>query len=389
MSKRFITADKIHDGRYFLPQGTTIEIDEHGAVLALHSSAKDLPAKHYSGIVTPGFVNAHCHLELSHMRGLVPRRTGLIPFLQAVTSQRSQVDERQKELARQVALQEMLECGIVAVGDIANTTDTLDVRGKDMLHIHSFVECIGFTQNGAAGRFQQSKEVLKAFNEQAKGLHVLRASIVPHAPYSVSENLFQIIGTAQSNALLSIHNQECNAENEFYKKKTGAVLDLLNGFGIDSSYFSPTEKSSLQCYLPWLGEGQNIIFVHNTFSVKEDIFFAESHTGKAFWCLCPSANLYIENTLPDVMMLQTSSSNICIGTDSLASNSQLSVFAELQILKGSFPGLEWETLLRWACFNGACALDLDEKIGTIEVGKIPGFVWLSSFENGVNPCRIA
>ncbi|MEO6831888.1 MAG: amidohydrolase family protein [Chitinophagaceae bacterium] len=389
MSTSFFTADKIHNGKNFLPEGSAIEIDEAGTIVAIHASAKDLPAKHYSGILTPGFVNAHCHIELSHLRGLVPEHTGLIPFLQSVTGHRFQATEERKKEARFAALEQMLDCGIVAVGDIANTTDTLDIRSDDKVHIHSFVECIGFTESGASSRLQYSQEVLFAFNAQVKVQHSLSASIAPHAPYSVSETLFKLIGNSRPELLLSIHNQECAAENEFYQRKTGAVLALLKGFDIDDSFFSPSGKTSIQTYLPWLGEGHSIIFVHNTFSSKEDIQFAESHANKAFWCLCPGANLYIENALPDVMMLASTTENICIGTDSLASNHQLSVFAELQILKKSFPELEWEILIKWACYNGAFALNLDERIGTIEPGKQPGMVWLSSLEEHVNPQRIA
>lgn len=388
MSTRFFTADKIHDGKQFLPENSVIEIDETGTIIAIHASGNGLSAKHYSGILTPGFVNAHCHMELSHLRGVAPEHTGLIPFLQTVMGKRFQADGDLKEEARNAAMRQMLAHGIVAVGDIANTPDTLDLRSEDKLHIHTFVECLGFTDAEALGRFQLSEAVLSIFNRPVETKHLLGATLVPHAPYSVSESLFRLIGSAGPKALISVHNQECAAENEFYQRKTGAVLDLLNGFGIDSSCFSPGGKTSLQTYLPWLSEEQSVIFVHNTFSTKEDIQFAERRAGKAFWCLCPGANLYIENRLPDVMMLASASENICIGTDSLASNHQLSVFAELQLLKKSFPALEWELLLRWACYNGACALRFEERIGSIEPGKQPGLVLLSSLEEKVMPRRI-
>src|ERR1043165_6558773 len=98
-----------------------------------------------------------------------------------------------------------------------------------------------------------------------------------------------------------------------------------------------------------------LILVHNTFTGEEDIRRALSRAIEPYWCLCPNANLYIEGRLPDVSLLASKTSQICIGTDSLASNYELSVFSELLILKLYFPRLSWEELLRWGTLNGARA----------------------------------
>lgn len=379
----------MHDGCKFLPAGTGVEVDEAGVVTALHVNTSGLKVEQLEGTICPGFVNAHCHLELSHLSGLIPEKTGLIPFLQAVTGTRSHADESQKKEARYAALRAMNQVGIVAVGDIANTTDTLDLRASDQMHIHTFVECIGFTEHGADSRFEQGARVWKTLQQQTTGTHSLSTSLVPHAPYSVSEKLFRMIGAAQPDALLSIHNQESAAENEFFHSASGAVIDLLKGFGIDHSSFQASGKSSLLTYLPWLGKERPIIFVHNTFTERVDIQFAKQHCNSAFWCLCPNANRYIEQALPDVTMLASETENICIGTDSLASNHRLSIFAELHTLKQAFPELSWETLLCWACYQGARALQLEGTIGRLEVGKRPGLVWLPSWDERTIPHRIA
>ncbi|MBS1644299.1 MAG: amidohydrolase family protein [Bacteroidetes bacterium] len=389
MSTKIYSAAQVHDGCKFLPAGTGVELDEAGVVTALHADTSGLKVERLEGTICPGFVNAHCHLELSHLSGLIPEKTGLIPFLQAVTGIRAHADESQKKDARFAALRAMNQVGIVAVGDIANTTDTLDLRASDQMHFHTFVECIGFTEHGAGSRFEQGATIWKTLQKQTVRTHSLTSSLVPHAPYSVSEKLFRMIDAAQPDALLSIHNQECVAENEFFNSASGAVIDLLNGFGIDHSSFQASGKSSLQTYLPWLSKEHPIIFVHNTFTERADIQFAKQHCRSAFWCLCPNANRYIEQALPNVPMLASETENICIGTDSLASNHQLSIFAELQTLKQAFPELSWETLLRWACHEGARALQLEGTIGRLEVGKRPGLVWLPSWEERTIPQRIA
>jgi cytosine/adenosine deaminase-related metal-dependent hydrolase len=314
------------------------------------------------------------------MKGVIPEGTGLIPFLQQVTFHRNDFTDEQKKIARHDAYKELVRNGVVAVGDIANGTDTLDLRKIGFLHMHTFVECIGFTETHVDARIAFSKEVYSEFNEQDNDSVWLRESIVPHAPYSVSEVLFKRIDQIKSGSLLSIHNQESAAENEYYKSKSGPVSDLLKGFNIDDAFFKPSGKSALQTWLPWIDEEHSIILVHNTFTGKEDIKFAQHRANQPFWCLCPNANLYIEGVLPNVSILAKATDNICIGTDSLASNHQLSPLQELLTLKKHFSHLQWEDMLCWATYNGAVALGMEEHIGSIRPGLRPGILHLPELE---------
>lgn len=373
----FLTSSLIHNGNNFLPEGSVIELNEDGVVVAIHTDLQNDEVETYEGILCPGFINAHCHLELSHLKNKLPKYTGLIPFLQKIPSFRNEFSDEQKSTARKHAYNELIKNGVVAVGDIANVNDTLDVRVLDQLHIHSFIESIGFTETNARQRFEASQSVYQDFLNQTNNSKMLRQSITPHAPYSVSKSLFQLIDQYEKSSLLSIHNQESKAEDEFYQSKKGAVNDLLQGFGIDDSFFIPSGKSSLQTYSEWLSKEHQAIFVHNTFSKKEDIECAMNQFQKTFWCLCPNANLFLENTLPDVNLFLEADAEICIGTDSLASNDELSILAELATLKNNFAHLNWEMLLKWGTINGAKALQMEEKIGSIEVGKQPGIVHLN------------
>lgn len=377
---RLITAGRIHDGEGWLPEGTAVEVAANGTIVAVRPHGEG--AEVIEGILAPGFVNAHCHLELSHMQGMIPQGTTLIPFLQQVTGHRNDFTDEQKKAARHEAYNTLMANGVVAVGDIANTDDTLDLRLRDGLHIHTFVECLGFTQTHAQARYDYAAAVLARFAAQEGGEKRLSQSLTPHAPYSVSDTLFRLIDAGAPDSLLSIHNQETAAEDEYYQDKTGAVTSLLQGFGIDASFFSPSGTSSLQTYLPWLSPAHPLILVHNTFSGEGDIYLANARPLPPYWCLCPNANLYIEGRLPDVGLLAAHTPNICIGTDSLASNYELSVFSELMILKLYFPQLSWEELIRWGTANGARALQLDEVVGTIQPGKRPGLVQITGIGAG-------
>ena len=374
----FLTADKIHNGHQWLPVGTVLAVAADGTIL----SVQQVPhpdAVHYDGVLTPGFVNVHCHLELSHMKGMVPEHTGLIPFLKTIPKHRNDYTDEQKKAARMAGHNELLQNGIVAVGDIANTTDTLDTRALDQLHYQTFVESIGFTEANAVRAFGFATQTYDAFAAQAGTTKKLQQAIIPHAPYSVSSALFRLID-AHKPGVISIHNQESREEDKYYLRKEGDVRDLLHTLGIDDTLFSPTGRTSLQSYLDLFSPEHPFIFVHNTYTSRDDVQYAHHKLKQAYWCLCPNANLYIENALPDIDMLVSEHARVCVGTDSLASNHQLSVLAELQSIKQYYPHLSWETLLMWGTSNGASALHMADVIGTIEPGKRPGILHISNLE---------
>ncbi len=372
-----LTAPLIHNGRTFLPQGSVLELTDDGIVSGIHYGRAEKQVTEYPGILCPGFVNAHCHIELSHLKGVIPEQTGLIDFLRRIPAMRALYSDDQKATARHAAYDELIRNGIVAAGDICNTADTSDIRKRNDLHIHSFVECIGFTETQASAMFRLSAAIYEQFSGQFSGTVLLRQSVTAHAPYSVSEKLFRLIDRHQPDSLLSIHNQEAEAENLFYRSKAGAVRDLLAGLGIDDRFFIPGGSSSLSSYIRWLSASHHVLLIHNTYTGKEDVQLANDRFRQTAWCLCPNANLYIENKLPDVIMLRQNNSLICIGTDSLASNHQLCLLSELIQLKKHFAALEWEELLRWGTYNGAVALGMQSLLGSFEPGKKPGILHLS------------
>ena len=195
--------------------------------------------------------------------------------------------------------------------------------------------------------------------------------------------LFELINDVTANNIVTIHNQETKAEEDFIKSKTGDFLKLYNKMGIDISFFNSSGISSLQTWWPNLNNNQSLILVHNVTTSAKDIEFTKQRTtnSKTAFCLCPNANLYITNSLPDVNMLVEQQCNIVLGTDSLASNHQLNILAEIKTLYKNFPGIKLETMLQWATINGAKALGMDAMLGSFEKGKQPGIVLIDGTEN--------
>jgi len=365
-------------------------------------------AEVYSGVLSPGFVNCHCHLELSHMKGVIREGTGLVDFLSTVIRRRGEVakaagadgggerggtsgmgagSESVEEKIREAIAageQEMLDNGIVAVGDICNTADTVAQKALGRMYYHNFIETMGFMEEGAAVRFGHSLTVFNAFAE-AYQLPIESNSIVPHAPYSVSGALFRLIAGFPGNHLLTIHNQESEAENEWQLSGKGDFLRLYQLLGLDVSFFKGTGKRSPESYLPYFYPNQSLILVHNVATGAEDVRAAVGVGGAPrgpdlYFCLCPNANLYIGGQLPDVGLLHGQGCRIVIGTDSLASNHHLSILEELKTLQRAFPGLSTPTLLQWATAGGAEALQLERVLGTFAAGKQPGIVLIEGGE---------
>ncbi|WP_316737828.1 amidohydrolase family protein [Pedobacter aquatilis] len=344
----------------------TVAVNASGEIVKLFTEeeSKDLNVQKLKGAIVPGFVNTHCHLELSHMLGQIPEQTGLVEFVKLIIKSR-QSSEEQILLAVENANKQMFENGIVAVGDISNQIGSKETKLKSKISYYTFIEAMGFNPERAEAIIEHVKQLEQDFLP-------LPSSIVPHAPYSVSPQLFKLIEdlAAQKHNFISIHNQETTHENAFFQDKKGDFLELYRFLGLDIGFFEATGKSSLQSFLPYISNLKTLL-VHNTVSNKEDIDFAKQTNPNLYWCLCPNANLYIENSLPDVDLLIKENVKITLGTDSLASNHQLNIMAEMKTLQQK-KNVSFEKILKWATLNGAEFLALDKDLGTIEIGKKPG-----------------
>ena len=378
---RKFSADHLFTGHELLHADPVLITGIDGSIEALvdkKDAGDDIET--FKGILTPGFINAHCHLELSHMKGLIPKHTGLVEFVEQVMGKRTAIEE-EKMAAMMLAEKEMYDNGIVAVGDICNTADSVPVKQNSKLRWHNFIEVSGFVDAGAVKRLEEMKKVYGLFQIAS---HRFQTTLSPHAPYSVSKKLFQLLNEETADQLITIHNQECAAENELYQNKGGGFLQLYKNFGIDIAGFEPTLKSSLQSWLPYFTKNQSLILVHNTFTGKDDLLFARSSIGvdrKISFCLCPNANQYIEAAMPPIALLRQNNVDILIGTDSYASNTQLNILEEMKtIQQKASPDIPFEEILKWATINGARALQMDEVLGSFEKGKKPGVVLIDAMD---------
>lgn len=398
---RKFKADQIFTGYNFASGSKVLITNAAGDIVELvdEKDAGD-EVEMLNGILCPGFINAHCHLELSHMKGLIEEGTGLVDFVYQVITRREMraaslsVEAgaallQAKDEAMQKAEAELYRGGVVAVGDICNTPDSIGVKATSQIRWRNFIEVSGFLDASAEKRFDLMQQVQHEFH---KHLPQTISTLTPHAPYSVSKTLFKKLNVVTAGQLISIHNQEAKSENELFYHKSGAFLRLYQKLGIDIAGFTSTGRSSLQSWAPYFNEGQSIMSVHNTFTDTEDIRFLETRVspGGLFFCLCPNANRYIESAVPPILLLRGSKHKIVIGTDSYASNHQLNILAEIKTIQAVTANqVPLEEILQWATINGAKALEMDDTLGSFEKGKRPGILLLKKLNPVTNDASAA
>lgn len=359
-----------------IPNGV-ITVDDDGTITSPPAPllGNERGVTHLKGILCPGFVNTHCHLELSHMKKQVSENKGMTGFIEELIGKRNNFAEEEIENRIALAEQEMICSGVVAVGDISNNNSTFKQKAKGNLAYHTFIEIFSLDPSKAEQTYQAGK---KLEEELSKISHLTsNISISPHAPYTMSLELLNLINedAKANNNIIAIHNQESAGENELFESNTGVMYDAFKNMGINPAFMRKTGKNALESTLPYLKDAKKILLVHNTFTTQKEIHWIKSNisdlTSQIYFCTCPNANLYIENRLPDYQLFINENCKVTVGTDSLASNWSLSVLDELKTISKHHPEIELNTLLTWATKNGAEFLGFDQ-LGTFEKGKRPG-----------------
>lgn len=371
-----ISADLIIDGNgNSFPQATLI-VEENGKIIDFLKDERLDEAEVFNGVITPGFINSHCHTELSHLIGKVNEKVGLHNFILEIEKHRK--SEQQEIIdATKSAITQMKNNGIVGVGDICNSLNNKDLFEQAGLRVHRFIELFAFLPERANFIFEKGLENYNSFAGSK--------SITLHAPYSASDNLIALVANwaKQNIGILSIHNQESADENLLFKNKTGKILERLKLFGIDVDFWIESKKNSLETTLEKLQlTKEKIMLVHNTFSENEDIDFAENFSKNIYWCLCPNANMYIENRLPNINLLREKKCKIVLGTDSLASNHSLDILAEIKTISKQYPEIPLNEFIKWACGNAADFFGWQD-LGSFSIGSTPGVNLLLNADNQI------
>jgi len=354
-----------------------ITTEDDGTILSIEDTGGNPEEKHsvefHNGIIIPGFVNCHCHLELSHMKGSIAQGSSLGGFIIRVRNTRDNNSEN-NIVSAYSADNEMYSEGIVLCADICNTSLSFAIKKESRISYVNLLEVFGIDAEKAGRRLDEIVKVAETAEEMN-----LPFSMVPHSAYSMSLSLLRLLREkSDNNKVTSVHFMETPGEKAFLENHSGPLMDSYKLSGLIPSRLE-TVKSHVDAVLNEITLSGNLILVHNTFADRETIRKINERKN-LFWCLCPNSNIYIENKIPPLDLLLDENCEIVIGTDSLASNNKLSILEELKTLQENFPAVTIEELVRWATVNGAKALGEEGRFGKIESGKKPGLLLLQNVD---------
>jgi cytosine/adenosine deaminase-related metal-dependent hydrolase len=312
--------------------------------------------------IMPGLVNAHTHIELSWMWGKVPPRGSFVEWVSELMALRatSTIDGTQ---AMTDAVIQMEECGTAAVGDISNTLASIEPIAHSRMQAVVFRELIGFGNPDPDGLTAHARAEL----DRRPPFPRIRLALAPHAPYSVSPGLFRAIArdVATHGTITSVHLGENREELQFLQEGTGPFRDLLERVRAWNPAWTPPATGPVD-YLASLGLlSSRALVVHGV--QFTDLELAMIAKAKATLVTCPRSNVWVGVGDPPVSRFFASGARIAIGTDSLASASDLNVFSELAALHHLAPEVPASTLLASATRVGAEALGFPD-LGAIAPG---------------------
>lgn len=355
---------------HFAADGTVVGVEQCENIDSLPQT------EYHNGILIPGMTNAHCHLELSFFKGAIPQHVGMVKFIEHVVSKRNDYS-REEQVAR--AVEEDLSMwreGVQAVGDISNDTTSFPAKVKAMregrTRYHTFAEFFGMPADADAEAFyHRSVDPLLSAAEK-EGL-----SITPtqHSTYFMSDKLFKL---AADSLRMSIHFMETPAEVEFFDRKGGIFALVSQAGGREPDFLA--YGGHAERLVGSLPKDAHLLLIHDTQMRRRDMELILSYFEDVTFVLCPRSNYYIDADFPPAQMLYEAGARVALGTDSLSSNTSLSLAEEIKWVAAHNPEIPLAAILQWATLNGARALGLGNEIGSFEQGKRPGVVLLTGVD---------
>ena len=357
-----ISRPPIADGGLAVQAGKIIGIGRFKEITSSYPSAEILDRP--DTVLMPGLVNAHTHLELSHLAHLSrkPAPATFTAWISQMLAERARVNADKKtivETARNVLARQQAQ-GVVAIADISNTGFIQELIPEFRGQLFCFKEYLGLRSDEVEGSLQN---LAKTGNAQP---------CTGHAPYSTHLDLLQTLkaGARRLGQILSLHGAEPAAENDLIRFGTGEIRNFLEQRGFWDNSFRPTgsESKGSVSYLHQHGLlDSRTLCVHCIHVTEQEMDLLAESGAKV--CLCPGSNHYLGVGTAPVEQYLRKGILPALGTDSLTSNPELSIWREMRLLAEEHPTVDPADILRMATLGGAEALGLDKQLGSLEAGK--------------------
>ncbi len=335
-------------------------------------------------LIVPGFVNAHTHLELSACREKVPFEGSFIGWLETLVRTSRFETEPDHRIASAVReLDAALRVGVTAVADIATDPCMLELWRKAPAAMVGLLEVIGMGPRRIE-RHAQSWDVLAPRAEAEPVTDGVRVGLSPHAPYSVAPEIYRaaVAFARRTGRPLCTHLAETREELEFLAEGTGPFRVMLEQWGLwDGSFEVP--RCSPVAYADRLGLlAVRPLLAHVNYVSTDDLDLLAERGASVIYC--PRAHAFFGHPPHSFEAMLARGIPVCIGTDSLACNTSLSVLDELRFLHRRDDRVRPATLLAMGTLNGARALGLSDRCGSLEAGKRADWVAIPLSNPGTN-----
>ena len=362
-----------------------VEYEDDGTIVAVGECGDVASEKcFYDGAVVPGFVNAHCHVELSHLHGKFRKGTGMAGFIDQINELRDWAGRDVKAGLVKDWMDKMWADGVSAMADISNDDSSFEVKAAHPMYTRTFLEVFGSEPHMCEGVMAD----VTALNALADSIGI-DAAPTPHSCYTMSPQLLSASAAAGlDKGYVSYHSQESQEEEDLLISGSGAMYENRKRSGMSTP--PVTGESSLKYFLDRLAAArpapydEHILLVHNVCLGQDDIDAVGKVMNNVFWAVCPLSNIFIHNALPPIPLMRANGLDIMVGTDSLSSNDDLDMVKELYCLHENFSEVPMTELLEWASINGARFLSKDDMLGTLTPGKKPGLVYIDRLDEGGN-----
>ena len=359
-----------------------VEVEDDGTIIKIGTLEKEMPStQFYNGIIVPGFINAHCHIELSHLKGKFRKGSGMAGFIDQINELRESAPEHVRKARIKEEMDSLWEQGVSAMADISNCDESFNIKRESPLYTRTFIEVFGTEPEDASNVIEGAEKILSIADEAG-----IDASITPHSPYTMSPELLTMAAEkGLERGFISYHNQESSQEEDMISKGCGELYENYVRRGLSTPV--PTGKPALFHFAQRLEKvhpapfKEHILLIHNTVTAKDSIEMAKDKFKNVTFVTCPLSNIFIHERLAPLDLFMKEGVRIALGTDSLSSNDILSIVQEIKCIQKHFPSIELGTILEWATINGAQALSKSDTLGSIEEGKRPGIVLIDNVDS--------
>lgn len=338
----FTGSELLKDKAVLLRDGIVLDVGNLKTISKVYPEAKKV--EYSGGVLFPGFINTHTHLELSYLKEKLPYQKGFVEWLKSIMNLKHNVSEKRVLECMKNSIDELKSSGVAILGDISNTLLSVDALKEKMPLSVVFYENYSLKKEKACEVLKKLKKIRFDFD--------MKVSLTPHSIYSSHPCLMKYL--CEHGSILSIHFLESVWELSFFEGK-GDLYNFLREMDLIDYGLSYSNHwdflSSCDC------RKKGMIFVHCVHAGKEDLDKIREINGTV--CLCLRSNDFITGELPNVYGISESGVNVAIGTDSYASNRDLNFLKELSFIADRFPSLKPSKIFQWAIAGGAKALKLN------------------------------